>query len=194
MGYLGFLAPAMRVLAAGGEHASAQPSLADPLLSHWLWTWIVFALVFLVLWKFAFRPIRDQLEAREKRIRDTVDKADQVKSEAEALLDKHRELMDRAKADAQEIINQGRLAAEAAKKEAAAAAQEEAQILRDRAKREIELETKKAVEEIRGQTVDLTLLAASKVLERSVTDEDHRRMTHDVLAEIDRAAARRKKD
>jgi F-type H+-transporting ATPase subunit b len=194
MGHLGFLAPAFRVLAAGGEHASAQPSLADPLLSHWLWTWIVFALVFLVLWKFAFRPIRDQLEAREKRIKDTVDKADQVKSEAAALLDKHRELMDRAKADAQEIINQGRIAAEAAKKEAAAAAQEEAQVLRDRAKREIELETRKAVEEIRSQTVDLTLLAASRVLERSVTDSDHRRMTQDVLAEIDRAVARRKKD
>jgi F-type H+-transporting ATPase subunit b len=107
-----------------------------------------------------------------------------VKNEAVALLDKHREMMDRAKADAQEVINEGRLAAERVKKEAMAAGQVEAQEILERAHREIDLHKKKAIDEIRQETVELTLLAASKVLERSITDDDHRRLTGAVIDEI----------
>jgi hypothetical protein len=107
MGSVVSLSALIRVLAAGAAEHGEAPSLADPLISHWLWTWIIFGVVFLILWRFAFRPIREQLEARENRIRETVEKADQVKNEAVALLDKHREMMDRAKADAQEVINEG---------------------------------------------------------------------------------------
>lgn len=131
MGYVLQLAPMIQVLASGGE--GAEPGIADPLLSHWLWTWIIFGLVFLVLKKFAFKPIREQLEARENRIRETIDKAQEVKAEAEMLLDKHREQMDRAKADAQEIINQGRDAAESAKSAIIEAGQQEARASVDRA-------------------------------------------------------------
>jgi len=172
------------VLAAGGGEEGH--GIADPALSHWAWTWIVFGLVFLVLWKFAWKPLREQLEAREKRIQDTVEKADQVKSEAETLLDTHRELMDRAKADAQEVINEGRTAAERIQQEAEKAGEAEAKTLVERAKKEIDLQTKKALEEIRRETVDLTIIAASRVLQRSVDDEDHRRLTADVIAEIQR--------
>ena len=181
--YLAELAPLAQFLATGGEEG-AKPSLADPLISHWLWTWVIFGLVFFVLYKFAFKPIRQQLEARENRIRETVDKADEVKSEAEALLDQHRELMDRAKADAQEVINQGREAAERSMKDHLDKAQVEAESLRERAQKEIELQKNKALDEIRQETVDLTILAASRVLERSLDDEDHRRMTEGVIDEL----------
>jgi len=184
MGYLvAKLAPMIPVLAAEGGEVAGH-SLADPVLPHWAWTWVIFGLVFLVLYKFAFKPLREQLEARENRIKETIDKADLVKSEAEALLDRHRELMDRAKADAQEVINQGREAAEAVKKEAMAAGQEETQLLLERARKEIDLQTRKAVDEIRRETVDLTILAASQVLERSLNDDDHRRLTSQVIDEM----------
>jgi F-type H+-transporting ATPase subunit b len=178
------LAPWIPIVAAGGE--SGGHGIAEPALSHWLWTWIIFALVFLLLRKFAWKPLREQLEAREKRIQDTVDKADQVKSEAETLLDTHRELMDRAKSDAQEIINEGRTAAERIQQEAEKVGESEARTLVDRAKKEIDLQTKKALEEIRRETVDLTIIAASQVLQRSIDDEDHRRLTADVIEEIQR--------
>jgi F-type H+-transporting ATPase subunit b len=184
MGSVVSLSALIRVLAAGAAEHGEAPSLADPLISHWLWTWIIFGVVFLILWRFAFRPIREQLEARENRIRETVEKADQVKNEAVALLDKHREMMDRAKADAQEVLNEGRLAAERVKKEAMAAGHMEAQEILDRAHKEIDLHKKKAIDEIRQETVELTLLAASKVLERSITDDDHRRLTGAVIDEI----------
>ena len=182
MGYVLQLAPMIQVLASGGE--GAEPGIADPLLSHWLWTWIIFGLVFLVLKKFAFKPIREQLEARENRIRETIDKAQEVKAEAEMLLDKHREQMDRAKADAQEIINQGRDAAESAKSAIIEAGQQEARASVDRARREIDQETKKALDEIRRETVDLTIMAASQVLGRSLQDDDHRRLTSEVIEEM----------
>ena len=183
MGYALTLAPMIQLLASGGG-GEAQPGIADPLLSHWLWTWIIFGFVFLVLYKFAFKPIREQLEARENRIRETIDKAHRVKAESEALLDKHRELMDRAKADAQEIINQGRDAAITAKDAIVQSGQDEARASVERARREIDLETKKALDEIRRETVDLTIMAASQVLGRSLEDDDHRRLTSEVIAEM----------
>jgi len=189
MSYLAGLAPAIQFLATGAaEHGEKSPGIADPLVSHWLWTWIIFALVFFLLWKFAFKPLREQLEARENRIRETVEKAAEVKGEAEALLDQHREMMDRVKADAQEIINQGREAAERVKKDTLKTGQTEAQALIERARKEIVLETQKCLDEIRRETVDLTLLAASRVLERSLEDEDHRRMTQSVIEELGQVA------
>lgn len=179
----------LAVEAAEGHEAVKGHGIADFLLPYWAWTWIVFALVFLVLWKFAWKPIREQLETRENRIRETVDKARELKEEAEALLDKHREQMDRAKADAQEIITQGREAAERIQQEASEAGQKEAREIIDRARREIDLETKKALAEIRREAVDLTLAAASRVLSRSLEDDDHRRLTSEVIEELDRLPA-----
>jgi len=170
---------------AAAEHAEpAGYGIADPAISHWIWTWILFGIVFFVLAKFAWKPLREQLEARENRIRETVEKADQVKSEAEALLEKHREMMDRAKADAQEIINEGREAGEKVRQEVAEAGQREAAEFVDRARKEIDLETKKAVDEIRREAVDLSLLAAGRILERSLEDEDHRKLADQVVDEL----------
>lgn len=186
--FIGLMAR-IHVLAAEAGEAAHGPGVADLSLSHAAWTWIVFALVFLVLWKFAWKPIREQLEARENRIRETVDKARELKEEAETLLDKHREQMDRAKADAQEIVNQGREAAERIQQEASEAGQKESREIIDRARREIDLETKKALAEIRREAVDLTLAAASQVLSRSLEDDDHRRLTSEVIEELDRLPA-----
>jgi F-type H+-transporting ATPase subunit b len=172
----------LSLLAAGGE----GPGVADPLRSHWIWTWVIFSLVFLVLWKFAWKPLREQLESRENRIRETVEKAAQLKADAEILLEKHREQMDRAKADAQEIITEGRAAGGKVKKDAAEAGQIEAREMVERAKKEIELETKKALDELRREAVDLSLLAASRVLERSLEDDDHRKLAADVIDEMNR--------
>jgi len=169
-----------------GEHAKEGYGIAEPALSHWLWTWVIFALVFLVLWKFAWKPLREQLEARENRIRETVEKAAKLKADAEILLEKHREQMDRAEADAQEIISEGGTAGERAKKDAADAGQREAREIVERAKKEIALETKKALDELRREAVDLSLLAASRVLERSLEDDDHRKLASDVIDEMNR--------
>jgi F-type H+-transporting ATPase subunit b len=171
---------------AAGEHAGGH-GISDFVLPTWLWTWILFGIVFFILAKFAWKPLREQLEARENRIRETVEKADQVKTEAEALLDKHREMMDRAKADAQEIINEGREAGERVREEAAEAGKVEAEEIITRARKEIDLEVKKAIDELRRETVDLSLLAASRILERSLEDDDHRKLANQVVDEIGNA-------
>ena len=170
---------------AAAEHAEKVGyNVAEPALSHWLWTWILFGFVFLILAKFAWKPLREQLEARENRIRETVEMADQVKTEAVALLEKHREMMDRAKADAQEIISEGREAGERVRQDVADAGKMEAEEFVNRAKKEIDLETKKALDEIRREAVDLSLLAAGKILEKSMDDEDHLKLANQVVDEL----------
>ena len=172
-----------------GEHADPHaapegPGIAGVDLPAWIWTWCLFAIVFLILKKFAWKPLREQLEARENRIRETVEKADQVKNEAAALLEKHSEMMDRAKADAQEIISEGREAGERVRQDVADAGKMEAEEFVNRAKKEIDLETKKALDEIRREAVDLSLLAAGKILEKSMDDEDHLKLANQVVDEL----------
>jgi len=180
----------LTLLAEDAAHGAAEAGekvgygVAEPALSHWLWTWILFGIVFFILARFAWKPLREQLEARENRIRETVEMADKVKTEAEALLEKHREMMDRAKADAQEIINEGREAGERVRADVADAGKKEAEEFVERARKEIDLETKKALDEIRREAVDLSLLAAGRILEHSIDDEDHRKLANEVVDEL----------
>ena len=178
----------LSLLAGEAAHAAGdlptKHEIAEPVLSTWLWTWILFGIVFFILAKFAWKPLREQLEARENRIRETVERADEVRASAEALLEKHREMMDRAKADAQEIINEGREAGERVRADVAEAGQKEAESFVERAKKEIDLETKKALDEIRREAVDLSILAAGRILEHSIDDEDHRKLANEVVDEL----------
>ena len=65
-----------------------------------------------------------------------------------------------------------------------AKAQTEAEELRERAGKEIELQKNKALDELRRETVDLTIMAASQLLGRSLDDDDHRKMTEGVIEEL----------
>ncbi|MEN8152054.1 MAG: ATP synthase F0 subunit B, partial [Planctomycetota bacterium] len=83
-----------------------------------------------------------------------------------------------------EIINEGREAGERVRQDVADAGKKEAEEFVDRAKKEIDLETKKALDEIRREAVDLSLLAAGKILEKSMDEEDHRKLANQVVDEL----------
>ena len=187
-----FAADGAHKLAAGepGDHhaPSNQHSVLDLMGSLMFWEYVTFGIVILVLGFGVFPKLFAQLDQRQKGIQDALDKADQVRAEAEVLLKKHEDLIRRANDDAKKITDEAVLAGKAARERIETAATQAAAEIKQRAEREVELLTRKAESELREKSVELALLAASRVLGKSLTGDDHRRLAKEA---IDNAAAMR---
>jgi F-type H+-transporting ATPase subunit b len=167
------------ILAAGGG------SLTDVSVWTMLWSLVAFFATLLALSRMAWPMLAAKMEEREKRIREGLDKAEEAEKRAQELLEKQEVVLAAAREEATQLIADGRDAANRLKNETVEAAQAEISKERERAKKEIEVERKRAIGELREAAVDLTLDAAGRVLERSLTDEDHRRLASEVIGEVE---------
>jgi F-type H+-transporting ATPase subunit b len=173
------LPPFVTVLAAG---ASLNPLDFDP-AAYMLTLILFFILVFLGM-KFAWNPILDSLEQREKKITGAVNDAENAKREAERLIAEHRQKLADAERHVAARIEEGRAQAERQASSIVDAAREEADRERERAKREIEVAKQRAISEIRGEAVRLSRQIAEKVLVRKIDENDHRRIAEEVLSSM----------
>jgi F-type H+-transporting ATPase subunit b len=175
-----------------GEAAEhAKGGLMDPNPGLMIWTWITFAVVLLLLYKLAWKPLRSQLQAREDRIAETIENARKLKVEADELLEKHREQLAHAEEQVQSLLAEGRTAAEQIRDETLASAEREAKTILERSRNEIEAERDRAITDIRREAIDLTLLAAGRVIEQSLDDEAHRRLAEQAVTEVTRGEGSR---
>lgn len=148
------------------------------------WTIVTFALLLGILWKFAWNPILGALESREEAIRKTIDDAERLQAEAEAVLEEHRERLAEARQEGNRILDEARQAGERMKQDIMDKSRQESERMMERARRQMELETEQAIQTIRSKAADLALEAAEKILERSLTDADHRRLADEAVAEL----------
>jgi len=148
------------------------------------WTVVTFLLLVFILYKLAWKPILSAVENREKRIQESLDRAEQAQKEADEKLETYQKMIAEAKQETQEIIAKGRKTAESLREAIVSKANEESSRLVENAKKDISLEREKALEEIRNLVVDLSMSAASKLVERSLTDQDHKKIVESYLKEI----------
>ncbi|MCZ6821078.1 MAG: F0F1 ATP synthase subunit B [Calditrichaeota bacterium] len=149
-------------------------SLLTPALGTLFWTGLTFLLLLLILKKMAWGPILQMLDERETRIKESLEKADAAQKETEAALAKNQEIMEQARKEAREMLSASRRTADTTKQEIVERAEAEAARTLEKAKREIGLEREKAVEEIRSQTAELSVLIASKLIDKTLSVEDHK--------------------
>jgi len=148
-----------------------------------IWTLITFVLLFFILKKFAWGPILNALDEREQNIKDNVAKAQLTREEAEVLLAEYKEQLGSIKDEARKLVDEGRVKGEKAREDLLEQARKEYEEQLGRAKKEITLAKQKAVDEVQGYIVDLTLDMASKVTEKSLTGDDHKRLALETLSE-----------
>jgi len=139
-----------------------------------LWTVITFLVLLLILWKAAWKPIVDALDARAEKVRFEIDNAERTRQEAEKLLNQHKVMMDNAKNESAQIIAKGREEAEKMKNDIVSKASSEARTLADRAKKEIELAKDKALSDIKTEVVLLSTEIASKIIGKNIKPEDQK--------------------
>ncbi len=146
-----------------------------------LWTIITFLVLVLILWKTAWKPIVEALDARAEKVRFEIDNAERSRQEAEKLLVQHKAMMDNAKAEATQIIVKGREEAELLKNEMMDKAHSEAKSIADRAKKEIEIAKEKALADIKREVVVLSTEIASKILSKNINPEDQKGLVEETL-------------
>lgn len=149
-----------------------------------IWTWVIFLLVLFVLRKWAWGPILGTLEAREKRIQEALEGAAREREEAGQLLEQQRQLLEGSRERAQQILAEGRKAAERLRSELLDEARAQKDQIVARAKDEIERERDQALEVLRRETVDLSIAAAGRVLQKNLDAEDNRRLVEEYLERL----------
>jgi F-type H+-transporting ATPase subunit b len=176
--------PTSHVIAA----SSSGKFLITPSGGLMIWTLIVFGVSMILLAKFAFPPIRANLDKRQKAIEDSIDTAERTREEAEAVLAEYRERLKEARAQAEEIVSRARRTAEDAERDAVTSAREHRDQLLEQTRRDVEAETRRAIGQIREEVAALTVLAAEKVTRKALTADDQRRLVEEALGELDFSA------
>ena len=145
------------------------------------WEVVSFGILLFVLYKFAFPGILSALEEREKKIRDSLDQAERHRSEAERTLKEYEAKLAASSKEAEGILAAAKERTQRLMEENEQRLTTEAERIKGDATREIDHERRKAIQEIRTQTTELALMVAEKVVQRSLTDADHRRLADEAL-------------
>ncbi len=172
-------------LPVAAEEEGGGSFLVSPGLGLMIWTLILFLFTMWVLSKLAFPRIQEALDRRAKAIRESIEAAERQRQEADRLLEEYRQRLKEAREQADDIIARSRKAAEAATAEAIAEGKERREALVAAARRDIETETRRSLEQIRKEVADLTVLATEKVTRKALDSEDHKRLIEEALEEVD---------
>lgn len=159
--------------------------LVSPNVGLMIWTLIAFGSAFLILRKLAFPRIQEALDKRRRAIEESITHAERMRSEADELLEEYRARLREARDQAEDIVTRARRAAEALQDETRAETRKQREEMLGAARRDIEAETRRALDEIRKEVADLTVIATEKVTRKTLDDDDHRRLIEDALQEVD---------
>lgn len=150
------------------------------------WTWVVFVLLYFTLKKFAWPAILRATEARERRIQQQLAEAEKANADAKAALEEHKRLLASARDRSHALLNEAKVVAQREREDLLAKARQEQEQMLERAKREIDAERARAVTEIRREAVDLSLAAASKLIEAKLDDDANRRLVTEFLDSLEK--------
>ncbi|HEX8067373.1 MAG TPA: F0F1 ATP synthase subunit B [Thermoleophilaceae bacterium] len=184
MELLGYIVPLAAEAAEHGEESGGS-FLVSPGLGLMIWTLVLFLITMWVLSKVAFPKIQEALDKRANAISESIDAAERQRKESEELLAEYRARLAEAREQADDIMVRARKSAETAEAEAAAAGKEKREELVAAAKRDIEAETRRSLDQIRQEVADLTVLATERVTRKSLTGEDQKRLVEEALSEVD---------
>jgi F-type H+-transporting ATPase subunit b len=185
------LIAALPLAAAEEGGATGEPNgsfLVSPNVGLMIWTLVVFTISLYVLRKVVFPRIQDMLDKRQRAIDESIDAADRTRTEAQELLAEYRERLAEAREQAEEILARARKAADASEAAALEAGKAKRDEMLEATKREIAAETRRAIQDIRNEVADLTILATEKITRKTLTEDDQRRLVEEALSELDFSA------
>jgi F-type H+-transporting ATPase subunit b len=173
---------------SGGQSGGGGNFLVTPDVGLMIWTLIAFAITLFILRRLAFPRIAEALDRRRKAIEESIDAAEHTRKEADQILNEYRERLREAREQSEDIVSRARKAADRLEDEAKASAKQTREEMMVDARRDIEQQTKRSIDQIRREVANLTVLATEKVARKSLDDEDHRRLIEESLQEFDFSA------
>lgn len=185
MELLGYIGAVLPFAAESGGEESGGSFLVSPGLGLMIWTLVLFLFTMWVLSKVAFPKIQEALDKRAKTISESIEAAERQRKESDELLAEYRARLSEAREQADDIMARARKSADTAEAEAAASGREKREELVEAAKRDIEAETRRSLDQIRQEVADLTVLATERVTRKSLNPDDQKRLVEEALSEVD---------
>jgi F-type H+-transporting ATPase subunit b len=142
-------------------------------------------ILLVVLYFVAYKPVMRMLDERSKRIKDSMEQADAIKEQAARTEEEVKKQLEAAGKEGQKRLAQAEKAGEEMREKAKQGARQEAEAIITQARGEIQRERDEAISELRKEVADLTIMAAEKVIDRSLDKKAHRELIDKVLKESD---------
>jgi F-type H+-transporting ATPase subunit b len=150
-----------------------------------IWTILFFLIVFFVLRKYAFGRVQGILDARRDHIEKAISAADEARTEAQKLLEEHKQLIGQARGEAESILAEARKTSESMERRMKEETETERQRRLEETRKEIAAETARALDQIRAEVAELTLEAAARVIGKTLDAERDRDLISEAIAGLD---------
>ncbi|MDR3665621.1 MAG: F0F1 ATP synthase subunit B [Ignavibacteriaceae bacterium] len=176
-----FLGMIYSILAVEPE---ASGSLLDINPGLIIWTAITFIALIIILKKVAWKPILEALDQREGAIRESLEKAEKAKDEAQKVLDQNQANLNKAEEESRKIIEQSRSYAEKLKEQMLLETKQQSRKLLEDATAEIERKKDEAFNELKNQIAEIAINAAEKILNENLNKETQKKIVDKYIGEI----------
>lgn len=144
---------------------------------------INFVILFALLGLFLYKPVMKMLDERSKRIKESMERAEATREEYARAEEEVKRLVGKAREDGQALVSQAAQMGERLKEEAREGAREEAKAIIEKTRAELEEERDKAIDDLRREFVDISIMAAEKVINETLDKQKHRRLIEEALQE-----------
>lgn len=172
------------VLLAAAEEAGKAPNPLEFKSDTALWTFVVFAILLWTLWKYAWKPIADGLDKRERHIADNIAEAERHNQDARQILADYEKKLADSHREVRDLLEQARRDAEKLGREMLARTKAEATAERQRSMQQIEAATAGALQELAQRSATLAVELAGKIVRRRLDPGDHAQLIQEAVTEF----------
>ena len=155
------------------------------------WEIITFLILLFLLYRYAYPPIRDQIQRRQSEIEEAIDEAQKTRAEARELLAEYRRQIEEARAEARQILDEARRQGESQRERAKREAREEGERIIQRAHEEIEREREAALRELRREVADLVIVTTERLIGEELDRDGHELLISEALDSLETAGETR---
>ena len=169
------------VLVQAEEHKGGLLDVNPGLI---IWTVVTFIFLLLILKKLAWKPILGALDQRESFIKDSLEKSEKARSDAEKLLEENKANLARAEEEAQKIINQGRELGEKLRNQILNESKDAARKMIDEATSEINRKNQESMEMLKNQVASIAIQAAEKIIRENLDKDKQNNIVNKFIDEL----------
>ncbi|MFS0881731.1 F0F1 ATP synthase subunit B [Metabacillus niabensis] len=145
---------------------------------------VAFLILLALLSKYAFGPVMNMMKKREEHIANEISSSEERNREAQKLIEEQTELLKEARKEAQTLVENAKKLGEQQKEEIVQAARSEANRLKEGALKEIEQQKEQAIAALKEQVASLSVLIASKVIEKELDEREQEKLINDYINEV----------
>ncbi|MCD9022247.1 F0F1 ATP synthase subunit B [Cohnella silvisoli] len=145
---------------------------------------VSFAILFWLLSRFAFKPLFSVMEKRRQLVQEQMESAQNNRTDAERLIEEQKQALQQARKEAYDIIEQAKTTGSKQADEIVLAARNESNRIKEDAIRDIETEKNKAVAALKAQVSGLSVLIASKIIEKQVDEQSQKQLVDQYLQDV----------